>query len=238
MATSYSNPGGQGDRSTTVAVLPNNPAIVLPGKLLDGSDSGTGCYFNGGATLSLTFAFNQGLAKSSVVDEITWIQSGIQSQGTWKIQGSNNLVAWTDISDGFTLGSSATQVIAVSIGGVTNVTSYQFYRLLQTAGVGSGLVWLYEIKFKIEVVSTGALPAVGNVANGVDRGDGVTGTRVDCPVAKALDSSGNYGNPATPLVGTNVLPAVGDVRAGTAVGVSPAVGTMAAGGGGTFKATF
>ena len=55
-------------------------------------------------------------------------------------------------------------------------------------------------------------------------GYGVLGTRVDCPVAKALTSSGNYGDPDSPLVGTWVAAANENVRYGFANGVSPSVG--------------
>ena len=49
------------------------------------------------------------------------------------------------------------------------------------------------------------LPTLGTVTlNTVlcSGGASYIGTRVDCPVGKAVTSSGNYGNPASPLVGT------------------------------------
>ncbi len=48
------------------------------------------------------------------------------------------------------------------------------------------------------------------VLAGVAHGD-ITGNRVDCPVAKAVSTSGNYGDPASPLVGTYHEPEASEV---------------------------
>jgi hypothetical protein len=50
------------------------------------------------------------------------------------------------------------------------------------------------------------------------------GTRVDCPVAKAITTSGNYGDPDIPLVGTYVAPTDTNVRRNIPNGVSPGIG--------------
>jgi hypothetical protein len=70
------------------------------------------------------------------------------------------------------------------------------------------------------------VPSAGAVAIGTTFDNGTVGTRVDCPVTKALTSSGNYGNPAAWLVGTWVAAANADVRNGTANGVNPSAGTL------------
>jgi hypothetical protein len=60
-----------------------------------------------------------------------------------------------------------------------------------------------------------ALPAVGNVASGVNRGDGNTGTRTDCPAADALTGT-SYGAGGTSISGTlaaGVYPAAAYVHA-------------------------
>jgi hypothetical protein len=57
------------------------------------------------------------------------------------------------------------------------------------------------------------------------------GTRVDCPVIDALVAA-SYGDPASPLSGTVVLPATTDVRLGTTFGDSGSLtGILVAGGG-------
>ncbi len=46
----------------------------------------------------------------------------------------------------------------------------------------------------------------------------ITGNRVDCPVAKAIESSGNYGDPASPFVGTYHEADVSEVKDGVMFG--------------------
>ena len=106
-------------------------------------------------------------------------------------------------------------VNGTSISGTQVVPAITDVRNLTNVGTGQGSL---------------VVPLPGTVVVGTTYDGATAGTRVDCPAAKAITTSGNYGNPSGPLVGTNVLPAITDVRAGTAVGVSPIVGTMSPGG--------
>ena len=46
-----------------------------------------------------------------------------------------------------------------------------------------------------------SLPPVGDVASGVNRGDGVMGTRIDCPATEATTAA-TYGDPSSPITGS------------------------------------
>jgi len=62
-----------------------------------------------------------------------------------------------------------------------------------------------------------SLPPANEVLSGVDRGDGVLGTRADCPASEALTTA-SYGDLASPTTGTVTEAATTDVRHGTQYG--------------------
>jgi hypothetical protein len=154
MATSYSNPGGTGGtRPRMIALTLTGAASGNPYQLLNGSTSDTGFFFSGGGAASgYTLLFDFGLDQY-VIDEIKWYQSAASTQGTWKVQGSNNLSTWTDVGSSFTLGGSTTQTITAING---NTTAYAAYRLQGVSGNTSSSPWLYEIEFKISPVQNRA----------------------------------------------------------------------------------
>lgn len=80
---------------------------------------------------------------------------------------------------------------------------------------------LYAQFFPSTVLS-GSLPVVGQVASGIDRGDGQLGTRTDAPVATVL-STQSYGAGGTGLTGTYVAVSAANVRSGTAFGAASAL---------------
>ena len=68
-----------------------------------------------------------------------------------------------------------------------------------------GLVYGPSLEFTGTKSAALTLPDAGEVLDGVDRGDGVLGTRVDAPVALVLDGT-LYGADGTSLVGTLAQP--------------------------------
>lgn len=147
MATSYSNPGGQGDRRSSILTsLRGQGSLAGVQAMIDGSAADT--FFWGGGTATIVeFWF----PAQCVIDEAIWTQSTSSSHGTFKWQGSNDHVNWTDIGSTFTLGGATSQTHTQLNG---NSTAYRQYRLFQTAGTTSGTPFLREIEFKIEVVGT------------------------------------------------------------------------------------
>lgn len=76
--------------------------------------------------------------------------SGYADNGTWKVQGSSDDSAWSDISDPFlwdadTGGSSSRPFVGFV--GITNPASYSYYRLIGVSGVTSNVPYYTEILF-------------------------------------------------------------------------------------------
>lgn len=148
--TSYSNPGGSGDRTGTIAVTASAGLLIagVASNLVDGSTAN-------GATNSTEFGanlpasghyllFDFGIGAQKIIDEATWIQSGAQAHGVWQWQGSDDGVSFTNLGASFTLGGATTQVQTID-----NLNSYRYYRLLGVSGNTSINPFLNEITFKI-----------------------------------------------------------------------------------------
>lgn len=145
-ATSYSNPGGSGDRTTSIIVTsvgggggPTSSSHYL----VNGSTVDTNFFFTSTTGCSIEFWF----PSRKIIDEVTVVQQTAATHGTWKWQGGNDRTTWTDIGSTFTLGGATTQVLTTLAG---NTTGYLFYRLLQVSGTASGSPYIFEYTFKIE----------------------------------------------------------------------------------------
>lgn len=162
MATSYANPGGSGDRTTTVvptistasvffnATYANNWTVSKRG--INGDTTNEGGFTSIWADRLVAnewLKFDFGAGESKVIDEAKFYQSSTttQTHGTWKWQGSNDDSGWTDVGSTFTLGGSAVQT-QTSMSG--NTTGYRYYRLLGIAGSSSSNSFADEFEFKID----------------------------------------------------------------------------------------
>lgn len=152
MATSYSNPGGTGDRRRYITVTTNSTGSGSSGgieKLITGTmgastaDSFVFGHAQTVAGLFIRFQFTE----AQVVDEAKWYQDIATPEGSWKWQGSNDASSWTDIGVAFTLGGVAGAQTQTQLAG--NATRYLYYRLLGVSGTTDNACWVYEIEFKI-----------------------------------------------------------------------------------------
>jgi hypothetical protein len=148
--TAYSNPGGMGDRTASVAITAGG-GVSLAGGTANQLINGT--YANE-AWLTVASAgyiqFDFGSGNSRYIDEIKWYQNSVNDQGQWKLQGSNDGTNFTDVSGVFPSnpGSSATTTIPVTW--ITAVATYRYYRITKTgAGTTNGTPYVQEIEFKI-----------------------------------------------------------------------------------------
>lgn len=159
-ATSYSNPGGSGERRTGEIVVTASTDLFTGTSdvmtLLAGTNISNTYFVGYGVNRTLTFDFGA----PRVIDEVKWTQSTSASQGIWRWAGSNNGSDWTDIGPSFTLGGALIS-LHPSLHG--NETAYRFYRLYHISGATSTGPWLYGVGFRIDDGQTfgGYLPTFG-----------------------------------------------------------------------------
>lgn len=141
VSTSYSNTGGTGNRTGIITVTwSGTNGAGVPSMLVNGTQADEYWWTAGQTSKILKFDF--GSAK--VIDEFKWYQSGaIAHGGSNTFEGSNDDSAWTTLTTGINLGSSATQTVPI-----TNTTAYRYYRI-SVPGATSASPYLREIEFKI-----------------------------------------------------------------------------------------
>lgn len=150
-ATDYGNLGGSGNRIMSATASSGLIGAGSVTTFIDGLPTGT--YFANGLDTSLHWMkFDFGSGRAKCVYGIVITMSGAQSQGVWKIQGSNNDSDWTDIGSSFTYGSSTPQTVSLS----GNTTDYRYYKFQGVSGTTSHLKNTLEIDFKY-------ISSIGNV---------------------------------------------------------------------------
>jgi len=148
--TSYANPGGTGNRTAIITVTTTGTlAVGTTSNFVDGAFGNTSAdsawWGGGGAGLSITFDF--GVGKAAVIQEVKHFASTTAAQGTWKWRGSQDGIAWTDLSAGFTFAGSTTGTVLGDLS--ANLMSYRFYQQLQISGITASAPWMQEWQFKI-----------------------------------------------------------------------------------------
>jgi phage gp46-like protein len=143
---SYANSGGTGNRTSLVTVT--TTAGIGAGSiynLVDGSQANTLWWSPGQSGREIVFGFG-GTGFTRCINEAKWYQDLAATHGDWKWQGSNDLLAWTDIGATFTLGGTLQTITTLS----GNTNFWRYYRLLQVSGTTSNTPWLREIEFSID----------------------------------------------------------------------------------------
>lgn len=149
MATSYSNPGGQGDRTATITVTSNFTPQGTMSNAVDGAsgNNSTDSFGFSATTTGNTITFDFGVGAIKIIDEFTWVQQNATSQGTWKWSWSNDGSTFTDLTTGIAIaGASSTTVATVT----SRLAGARYYRLTQTGGTTSSSPWVQEVTFKID----------------------------------------------------------------------------------------
>ncbi|RVD68614.1 MAG: hypothetical protein E5V62_02955 [Mesorhizobium sp.] len=147
LVPSYWNPGGIGDRTSSITVT---TTATLGGGTIDnlvdggyGSNSTDGCWFNNGQTLR-EVKFDFGVQK--IINGFRWSQGTTGHHGTWVLEGSNDDSTYTGIGSSFLLGLAGSLVAFYEF---TNTTAYRYYKLRQISGSTNSGPWLREIEFRI-----------------------------------------------------------------------------------------
>lgn len=200
MATSYSGPGGQGDRRNDIQIVLTGFGTYYASKigrqyaLIDGTNASSKMDWPAVSSAMVLFDFGPGHTR--IIDEFTWRQSDSTSHGTWTFEGSNDNVSYTSLTS-ITLGGSTAQVVSF-----TNTADYRYYRLRQTAGVTNGAVWLQGIDFKIDQGVAALTSAYSALARGDRRTSIAMSTTFGLGGASILDklidgdaiNAGGYSN--------------------------------------------
>lgn len=138
---SYSNPGGMGNRQTIITATTN---ITGSGfnvtKLIDGAASNEAEWSGDTAGSYLRFQ----LESAKQITEMRFYMSGAQDNGTWKVQGSNDGVAWVDIGASFAFNTTP---LTINLSG--NTSRYLYYQMIGLSGTLGTVNYEQEIEFKI-----------------------------------------------------------------------------------------
>jgi hypothetical protein len=179
----------------------------------------------GNVPSGLTITTNAGTVTTNASGGVVTTNDGTVTTNAGVITAGSGTVTINVV--GGTVGLSAGVVAENQSGGVVTVLAGDSGTVEQNAGI----IYLTSTSSAVVVKGTGPgtvqplstiAPATGDVKSGVSY-NSATGIRVDCPIEKALTSSGNYGDPGTPLVGTWAAPTNGGVSATLTYGVAGAI---------------
>jgi len=165
--TSYSNPGGSGNRSSLITVtsdLTFAGGASGPQRLVDGDYTSnnfypTAAFAAAGHYFKFNFATAQVIQESIFYSDRTGATGG---EGTWQWQGSNDDVTYTAVGPTFTLlfTTSGTNALMTSLS--KNVTAYKYYKLLGISGTFTDPAYYRQLDFKT-VSSLNSLNVNGNI---------------------------------------------------------------------------
>jgi hypothetical protein len=150
VSTSYSNPGGSGDRTSGIPTITqsgaSNPmnSTVNFFQLKDGNKATSNIWMSNGCADGEWLKFDFSTAK--VINEIKYFQSATQTQGVWQWEGSNDNSTWTSIGSTFTLGGATTSTITALS---ANTTAFRYYRMKKISGSTNQSPYALEFEFKI-----------------------------------------------------------------------------------------
>jgi hypothetical protein len=143
--TSYSNPGGSGNRTATIPVSKSAGADIRGALSRFVGVGASGTYF-ANVPNGEWLKFDFGTAK--VITELKYYQEYDFTQGTWQLEGSNDNSTWTAIGNPFEIiGTTFVSGSAFS----SNTNYYRYYRIKKTAGTVNSRPWAYQFDFKISL---------------------------------------------------------------------------------------
>lgn len=146
-APAYSNPGGSGDRSASIAVT--TAGFTFGGgsvqNLVNGNTADNSLYFSGGSGQTGYIQFDFGAGNAKYIDQFSFYQvASFAGTGPWSWSGSNDGVNFTTLLASFSLASGNPAVIDIP----AHATAYRYFRLSgNNALFGGG--YLNEINFRL-----------------------------------------------------------------------------------------
>lgn len=164
----YGNTEGAGDRTATMTVTQSQTSghgNLLFGRAgtadpimslfvdnlnrVDGSGTGALEAKVGSEAVSGKWILFQ-FSAARVIDELRWFQDALDTNGTWKLQGSNDAITFVDVGTSGTLGGGFDSAYGYSTftGPSGNTTPYVYYRLLGVSGNISTNPFFFEVAFR------------------------------------------------------------------------------------------
>lgn len=143
----YSNPGGSGDRSASIAVTTSG--FTYGGgsvqNLVNGNTADNSLYFSGGSGQTGYIQFDFGAGNAKYIDQFSFYQvASYAGTGPWSWSGSNDGVNFTTLLASFSLASGNPAIIDIP----AHAIAYRYFRLSgNNALFGGG--YLNEINFRI-----------------------------------------------------------------------------------------
>lgn len=175
----YTNPGGTGDRTSTVTVTTGNMDITsgVASNLVDGAvgdNSSDSVNFPYQSTYGgwIQFEFDE----PKFISEATFKANNSRYFGNWRWQASNDGVGWTDVTFIVEI-EGPTQVIPFN---TPSPNGYTYYRMSHVSSdFGHSSLWVREIEFKIDTgtaLDISTTPSYGNPGGVGDRTGIITAT--------------------------------------------------------------
>jgi hypothetical protein len=157
--TNYLNALGSGNRTSAITVTSSGITFFgAPSVLVNGSLN-TELSWNAAAATGNWVQFDLGAAV--LVQQARFWLDRVSAQGDWKLQGSPDASAWTDLSGAVTLGATAAnQPFVTPFFATANTTDYRYYRLLGVSGSRTNSPYVLEVEF---MASAGAAAGQGRV---------------------------------------------------------------------------
>lgn len=158
-ATSYTNPGGSGNRTGSITITGTAAFSAAASGLVDGNKTGpAGLKITNLDVANKTIQFDFGSGATKKINEITFYQKDSDTYGTWEFQGSNDASAWTKLGSGV-LGGGVKATYTIN-----NTAVYRYYRLFQAAASDPIMLtraYLYTWVNEFGEESAPSLPVVG-----------------------------------------------------------------------------
>lgn len=156
MATSYSNTGGSGDRSSLIRVTMNylfaGGFASVPTRWVDGNTTSTDAGWLDGSRTDYWIDFDFSAIGKVIIDAFKIYGSLNTTQGNWKVLGWSG-AGWDELlsSFNFQAGSGYGSPNEITF---TNTKGYSAYRLQQISGTTTTNPEYSEIEFKIDTESS------------------------------------------------------------------------------------
>lgn len=139
-----------GNRTATITATTDVAATVGDiTKLLNGTQATDYYWTNAVAVLNKYIKFDFG--SSTLVSGFQWVQSaitGLNTNGFWKLEGSNDDISYNTLVSSLELGNYGTRVSgSITVVEFENQTAYRYLKFTGLSGTTSNAPWLYEILF-------------------------------------------------------------------------------------------